>query len=83
MHLNKHGLNRAYDIRGFQSTIDFGAEIFALILKAFLDFAWLVEMICVRVALDACHDRECLREQARRMGLNAGKRGSHIDLRRS
>ena len=32
MHLNKQNLNRGYDIRGFQSTIAYGAEMFALIL---------------------------------------------------
>ncbi|WP_313137991.1 enoyl-CoA hydratase/isomerase family protein [Paracoccus jeotgali] len=34
MHLNKTGINRGYDIRGFQSTIDYGAEIFAMILSS-------------------------------------------------
>jgi hypothetical protein len=34
MRLNKHGLNRAYDMRGLQSTVDFGAEIFTLILTS-------------------------------------------------
>lgn len=32
MNLNKTNLNRAYDMRGLQSTIDYGAEIFALVL---------------------------------------------------
>jgi enoyl-CoA hydratase/carnithine racemase len=32
MHINKQNLNRGYDIRGFQSTIAYGAEMFALIL---------------------------------------------------
>lgn len=34
MHLNKTNLNRGYDIRGFQSTVDYSAEIFALILTS-------------------------------------------------
>ena len=34
MHLNKQNLNRGYDIRGFQSTIAYGAEMFALILMS-------------------------------------------------
>ncbi|MGE0350602.1 enoyl-CoA hydratase/isomerase family protein [Hydrogenophaga sp.] len=31
MHMNKQALNRGYDMRGFQATIDYGAEMFALI----------------------------------------------------
>lgn len=31
MQMNKQALNRAYDMRGFQATIDYGAEMFALI----------------------------------------------------
>lgn len=31
MRMNKQALNRGYDIRGFQATIDYGAEMFALI----------------------------------------------------
>ncbi|MCG8273247.1 enoyl-CoA hydratase/isomerase family protein [Aquamicrobium sp. NLF2-7] len=34
MHLNKQSLNRQYDIRGFQSTVDYGAEIFTLVLTS-------------------------------------------------
>ena len=34
MQLNKEGLNRAYDLRGFQSTVDLGAEIFTLVLMS-------------------------------------------------
>lgn len=34
MKLNKEGLNRAYDLRGFQSTVDLGAEIFTLVLMS-------------------------------------------------
>lgn len=34
MHLNKQALNRQYDIRGFQSTIDYGAEMFTLVLTS-------------------------------------------------
>lgn len=34
MHLNKLGLNRQYEIRGFQSTIDYGAEIFTMVLMS-------------------------------------------------
>lgn len=34
MRLNKEGLNRAYDLRGFQSTVDLGAEIFTLVLMS-------------------------------------------------
>ena len=34
MQLNKMGLNRAYEMRGFQSTIDYGAEVFTLVLMA-------------------------------------------------
>src|SRR5690606_24434551 len=34
MQLNKQGLNRGYDIRGFQSTVDFSAEIFTLVLTS-------------------------------------------------
>ena len=34
MELNKMGLNRAYEMRGFQSTIDYGAEIFTLVLMS-------------------------------------------------
>jgi len=34
MQLNKHGLNRAYDLRGFQSSVDLGAEIFTLVLMS-------------------------------------------------
>ncbi len=34
MQLNKQGLNRAYDLRGFQSTVDLGAEIFTLVLMS-------------------------------------------------
>ena len=33
MQLNKQGLNRAYDLRGFQSTVDLGAEIFLTISR--------------------------------------------------
>ncbi|MCA1647832.1 MAG: enoyl-CoA hydratase/isomerase family protein [Chloroflexi bacterium] len=32
MELNKQMLNRAYDIRGFRSTVEYGAEMFALTL---------------------------------------------------
>lgn len=31
MQMNKQALNRGYDMRGFQATIDYGAEMFALI----------------------------------------------------
>jgi len=31
MRMNKQALNRGYDIRGFQASIDYGAEMFALI----------------------------------------------------
>ena len=31
MQLNKECINRAYDLRGYQSTMDYGAEMFALI----------------------------------------------------
>ncbi|RZL89545.1 MAG: enoyl-CoA hydratase/isomerase family protein [Variovorax sp.] len=31
MRMNKQAINRSYEIRGFQSTIDYGAEMFALI----------------------------------------------------
>jgi enoyl-CoA hydratase len=31
MSMNKQALNRGYDMRGFQATIDYGAEMFALI----------------------------------------------------
>jgi len=31
MHMNKQAINRGYEMRGFQSTIDYGADIFALI----------------------------------------------------
>ena len=34
MQLNKQGLNRAYDLRGFQSTVDLGAEVFTLVLMS-------------------------------------------------
>lgn len=34
MHLNKEGLNKAYEMRGLQSTIDYGAEIFTLVLMS-------------------------------------------------
>jgi len=34
MQLNKQGLNRAYDIRGFTTTIDLGAEFFTLVVTS-------------------------------------------------
>ena len=34
MQLNKQALNRAYDVRGFTSTIDLGAEFFTLVLTS-------------------------------------------------
>ncbi|MFN0304703.1 MAG: enoyl-CoA hydratase/isomerase family protein [Burkholderiales bacterium] len=34
MQLNKQGLNRMYDMRGLQSTVDYGAEMFTLVLMS-------------------------------------------------
>lgn len=34
MELNKQGLNKAYEMRGFQSTIDYGGELFTMVLLA-------------------------------------------------
>jgi enoyl-CoA hydratase len=34
MHLNKQALNRAYDVRGFTSTIELGGEFFGMVLMS-------------------------------------------------
>lgn len=39
MTLNKQGINRGYEIRGFQSTVDYGSEIFTLALLSESDEA--------------------------------------------
>ncbi len=39
MQLNKQGLNRMYDMRGLQSTVDYGAEMFTLVLMSESDEA--------------------------------------------
>ena len=34
MQMNKQAINRSYEMRGFQSTMDYGAEMFALVLMS-------------------------------------------------
>lgn len=53
--MNKHGMNKSYEMRGFQSTIEYGGELFTLVLMSespeAAEFRGMVEQKGVKEAL--------------------------------